>query len=66
MSNLFKVMAIMAILLGFRYTADAQLGGMLNKAKNKADANSLVTLDSVSIVAPAEAPIPRPSTTTKQ
>ncbi|MBQ5425299.1 MAG: hypothetical protein IIU33_08730 [Bacteroidales bacterium] len=36
MSNLFKVMAIMAILLGFSYTADAQLGGVLNKAKNKA------------------------------
>ena len=36
MSSLFKVMAIMAILLGFSYTADAQLGGVLNKAKNKA------------------------------
>lgn len=36
MSTLFKVMAIMTILLGFSYTADAQLGGVLNKAKNKA------------------------------
>ena len=36
MSSLFKVMAIMAILLGISYTADAQLGGVLNKAKNKA------------------------------
>ena len=36
MSNLFKVMAIMAILFGVSYNAEAQLGGMLNKAKNKA------------------------------
>lgn len=36
MSNLFKVMAIMAILFGVSYNADAQLGGVLNKAKNKA------------------------------
>lgn len=36
MSNLFKVMAIMAILFGISYNAEAQLGGMLNKAKNKA------------------------------
>lgn len=36
MSNLFKVMAIMAIMFGISYNAEAQLGGMLNKAKNKA------------------------------
>jgi hypothetical protein len=36
MSSLFKVMAIMAILFGISYNADAQLGGVLNKAKNKA------------------------------
>lgn len=36
MSNLFKVMAIMAILFGVSYNAEAQLGGVLNKAKNKA------------------------------
>ena len=36
MSSLFKVMAIMAILFGVSYNAEAQLGGMLNKAKNKA------------------------------
>ena len=36
MCSLFKVMAIMAILFGVSYSADAQLGGVLNKAKNKA------------------------------
>ena len=36
MSTLFKVMAIMAILFGISYNVEAQLGGVLNKAKNKA------------------------------
>lgn len=35
MSNLFKVMAIMAILFGVSYNAEAQLGGLLDKAKDK-------------------------------
>lgn len=35
MSNLLKVMAVTAVMLGFSYNADAQLGGLLDKAKDK-------------------------------
>ncbi|MBO7134355.1 MAG: hypothetical protein J6W06_09405, partial [Bacteroidales bacterium] len=36
MSTFFKAMALVAIMFGVSYNAEAQLGGMLNKAKNKA------------------------------